>query len=522
MLAVGRINVCLFTNKLPIELYQRKAIVQAELAAVAAGDCSLYELVEKAGTAAFELLKFANKLQSNVLILAGNGNNGADAFVIARKLIENNINCILLERRSSHQTDEIIEAQQGFLDAGGKINELTLHSMDEALSVSETIVDGLLGTGINGKLRQDLCDFIEKINTSKQDKKSNDYKKWILSLDLPSGIQADTGVVDPIAINADMTLCFGGLKQGLFTGSAKNYTGDIYFADLGLSSFLHSANAFRYDEETVPYFLPKRAKNSNKGNFGKLLAIGGDLGMAGAIRLSSEASLRSGAGLVTVVSHSINQSIINNNRPELMFCAFDEYQSHTSSDWLKLKDKIDWCSNIVLGPGLGIQEWGQALFAFLLTFNKPMLLDADALNLLAKITGKKSNWILTPHPGEAARLLGTSIAEIEKDRFAAIKKLHHQYGGVILLKGAGTLVFDGKKLIVCPVGNPGLASGGCGDVLSGVIGALISQGLDLMAATVLGVVVHGKSADLAVRRDGEIGMLASDLLSYIRQLLNKH
>ncbi|ASK70581.1 bifunctional ADP-dependent NAD(P)H-hydrate dehydratase/NAD(P)H-hydrate epimerase [Shewanella bicestrii] len=490
-------------SSLPTALYTQQQVRAAELLAVSEGETTLYQLVERAGRAAFECFTQQSERHPqlegmSLLVLAGSGNNGADALVCARLALEagHQVKVYLLKTQG---TAEFEQALSAYLNLGGVIDSPSI----EAIQQAPVIIDGLLGTGVNGAVREDIAALIHAINQS---------EAWVLSLDLPSGIVADTGVVAQVAVMADVTLCFGGLKQGLLTSKARHHCGHLAFADLGLTPFFDAESATRVGGEMLKSHFAARARDSHKGQSGKVTLIGGDFGMAGAIRLASEACLRAGAGLVTVISRPEHQLTVNVSRPELMFwgCELVDMEVYL---------RLGWAQVVVLGPGLGKHDWGYNLFKAAGLSDKPCVLDADALNLLSQEPRRQTNWVLTPHPGEAARLLGCSVADIELDRFAAVRALQQKYGGVVLLKGAGTVIFDGKQMVVAPVGNPGLASGGCGDVLSGIIGALMAQGMDNMQATVVGVVVHGCAADLAAVQ-GERGMLASDLMPFIRQLVN--
>ena len=485
-------------SQFPKALYTQTQVREAELSAVSQGVSSLYELVERAGAAALECLaKHRSKGLPGVL-LAGRGNNGADALVCARLARASGMDVSVM-MTSAAGTPECQQALTHYLAEGGKLLPLEV----EPILAAKIIVDGLLGTGVRDAVRDDMAKYIRAIN---------DNSAWVLSLDLPSGVIADTGAVVGVAVMADITLCFGGVKQGVLTGKARHYSGELEFADLGLTPFFAEASAQRVGRETLKDYFAARARDSHKGQSGKVTVIGGDIGMAGAVRLASEACLRAGAGLVTVISRPEHQLTVNVSRPELMFWGCDLVD-------MEVYLRLGWAQVIVLGPGLGKHDWGYNLFKAVGLSDKPCVLDADALNLLSNEPRRQTNWVLTPHPGEAARLLGCTVVDIEQDRFAAVRAIQQKYGGVVLLKGAGTVIFDGQQMVVAPVGNPGLASGGCGDVLSGIIGALMAQGMDNMQATVLGVVVHGCAADLAAIQ-GERGMLASDLMPFIRQLVN--
>lgn len=259
--------------------------------------------------------------------------------------------------------------------------------------------------------------------------------------------------------------------------------------------------------------LPPRPRSSHKGDFGHVLVIGGDHGMAGAVRMAGEAALRIGAGLVTVATRPEHVSVVSSMRPELMCHGITVVQD--------LKKLLARATVIVLGPGLGQSHWSQELFHFTLLSEQPKLLDADALNLLSKQPQKREDWILTPHMGEAARLLKITSEEIQADRITAAQQLQKQFGGVAILKGAGTLIqSSAQNLSICNAGNPGMASGGMGDVLSGVIGGLLAQGLTLQQAAELGVCTHATAGDLAAKKEGERGLLALDLMPFLRKLVN--
>lgn len=259
--------------------------------------------------------------------------------------------------------------------------------------------------------------------------------------------------------------------------------------------------------------LPSRALDANKGDFGHALIIGGDYGMAGAVRIAAEAAARTGAGLVSVATRPEHVSIISSTRPELLCYGIN---SVNSLQYLLTKATV-----IAIGPGLGQDNWSKELFSQAINQPQPKIVDADALNLLAKNPVKHNHWILTPHPGEAARLLNTDTKTIQINRLAAIQQLQAIYGGVVVLKGFNTLVLDtDKKAYVCHAGNPGMASGGMGDLLTGIITGLVAQGLTLDNAAKLGVILHAYAGDLAAKEQGQCGLLALDLIPYLRKVLN--
>ncbi len=307
------------------------------------------------------------------------------------------------------------------------------------------------------------------------------------------------------------------MKQGLITAEGPSHCGELSFSDLAVPADIYTAvpvSARRLDLGMLRSFLPLRERSTHKGQCGHVLVIGGDYGYAGAVRMASEAALRTGAGLVSAASrpeHALNMALA---RPELMTCALN-----TAED---LNGLLAKASVVVIGPGLGKSDWASSLLAKTLQTNLALIVDADALNLLAMEPACSNQWILTPHPGEAARLLGCSSAEVQADRFAAIRALQSRYGGICVLKGSGSLIIDTEQSIsICSAGNPGMASGGMGDVLSGVIAGLKAQGLDLADAARVGVCLHAAAADKAAK-SGERGMLAGDLMPELRALANHH
>jgi NAD(P)H-hydrate epimerase len=329
-------------------------------------------------------------------------------------------------------------------------------------------------------------------------------------------VDADTGNVPGVAIRADATVTFVAHKRGLFTGPALSCCGEIVLDDLKIpdAAFADAvADARLIDAEDVRLSLPARRADAHKGNFGHVLAIGGDAGMGGAIRLAGEAALRVGAGLVSVATRGEHVSALNAARPELM--------AHDVSGPQDLEALLHRSTVIAVGPGLGQRAWGHALWLSAIASGKPSVFDADALNLLAlDAPALPANAVLTPHPGEAGRLIGRDTNAVTADRFAAVRAIARKYNAVAVLKGAGTLVAtpDGE-VGVCPWGNPGMASGGMGDVLTGVIAGLLAQGLDAWHAACCGVALHALAGDVAAR-GGQAGTVAGDLFGPLRALRN--
>ena len=289
----------------------------------------------------------------------------------------------------------------------------------------------------------------------------------------------------------------------------------LLFADLDVPAEVYARvapAASRINLGSENSLFMRRRRTAHKGHFGHVLVVGGDPGYAGAVRLAGEAAVRIGAGLVSVATRSQHAAAICMARPELMV--------HAVETGAQLSSLLQRANCIAIGPGLGQSEWSSNLFARVMETRLPLVVDADALNLLAADPVRRDNWILTPHPGEAARMLGCRTADIQADRFAAVRNLQQRYGGIIVLKGSGTLIVDERQeLAVCDGGNPGMASGGMGDVLTGVIAGLVAQGYALPAAARLGVCVHAAAGDAAAK-EGERGLLAGDLMPWIRVLVN--
>jgi hydroxyethylthiazole kinase-like uncharacterized protein yjeF len=488
---------------LPHSLYRAQQIKDFAGLAAEQASTSLYGLMNRAGQACYDVFKSHFPEAKNVLVLTGEGSNGGDGYIFAAIAKESGLQVQLCQvGDASELTGDAAEARNAWRVEQGIIDGIEQADFDKA----DVIVDALLGTGLFGMVRAEYQRLIHKMNQT---------GKPILSVDIPSGLNPDTGAIKEVAVNAQVTVCFVGLKQGLFTGRSAEYCGEIYFSCLGVEKefkALCQSTVSRVTYSDVSHYLQPRSRTSHKGFFGKTLVIGGNVGMPGAARLASEAALRCGSGLVKVLTLAENLLTVLSGRPELMGEGVDI--EHFDGGAIR-----DWATVLTIGPGLGTDLWAKTLLDYVLASELPTVADADALNLLVDNPTWKDNWILTPHPGEAATLLGCSINQIENDRFSAVRNLQRSFGGVVVLKGAGTLICDGKQVYVKNVGNPGMASGGMGDILSGIIAGLLAQGLDSLQASILGVSIHGLAADAAAKSD-ERGLLASDLFPYIRKLVN--
>lgn len=486
---------------IPHSIWHADDLRRAEKEAADSLGITLYELMQRAGEAAFNVAHNAYPQSRHWLVLCGHGNNGGDGYVVARLAIAAGIRVTLLALESDKPLpEEASTARDAWLNAGGVIHSPDILWPEDM----DLIIDGLLGTGLRSAPRENMAALITHANW---------HYAPVVALDIPSGLMAQTGATPGAVIQAAHTVTFIALKPGLLTGKARDVVGVLHHNALGLDSWLagQETHLSRFDASQLAEWLLPRHPTSHKGDHGKLVIVGGDYGTAGAIRMAGEAALRSGAGLVRVLTRIENIAPIITARPELMV--------HELT-LPRLEESLEWADVVVIGPGLGQQAWGKQALQKVENFRKPMLWDADALNLLAINPDKRHNRILTPHPGEAARLLNCSVAEIESDRLLSARRLVKRYGGVAVLKGAGTVVASDETLGIIDAGNAGMASGGMGDVLSGIIGALLGQKLPLYDAACAGCVAHGAAADQLAARYGTRGMLATDLFCTLRRVVN--
>jgi len=484
-------------------------------AAQAAG-CSMFELMQRAGQAAFEQLKAHWPDAQKILVVAGNGNNAGDGYVLATLAKQQGFDVqVGCQEPKRVLTGDAQQAQLNWQKAGGKTQALAKLNF----AACDLLVDALLGTGLTGQVKASFLEIIQQVNQA---------QRPVLSIDLPSGMHADTGQALPVCIKADVTITFVATKPGLVTGIGKEYSGKLVYADLaiGKAFFALASQASQLVGWSMLQALQAKPIHANKGSFGKLLCIGGNQGMAGAIRLSAESALRTGVGLVKVFCHQDSHSLVSAGRPEIML---------TDKN---LKEAFDWCSCIIIGPGLGQDDWAHQQLSRLMSYlqqqPKPVVFDADGLNLLAAMPddllaletlSKLPAVIFTPHPGEASRLLDCDIATIESNRYQASQKIAQQYHGVCVLKGAGTIMQTGSseqhvKSWVCTGGNPGMATAGMGDLLTGITGAFLAQGMTAQQAAIYAVCAHAEAGDRVATQYGQRGMIASDLLQPLRAIVN--
>jgi hydroxyethylthiazole kinase-like uncharacterized protein yjeF len=462
-------------------------------------------LMARAAEAAFRYLLQAWPEPGCIQVLCGTGNNGGDGFLLADLAHKRGFDVAVIQLGDAGKIrgDALLARQQALANGVAFTDFGTC-----PLNGSGVVVDALLGTGLSGAVRDAYTDAIRSINAS---------GARVLAIDIPSGLCADTGRVLGEAVRADLTVTFIGLKRGLFTLQAPDYTGAVQFSDLAVPQAVYAAvpaQCARLELEALLACLPARPATAHKGLYGNVLVLGGEYGFAGAAALAAEAALRCGAGLVQVATRPEHVAALVARTPEVM------PRGVTTGE--EVAPMLAAADVLVVGPGLGQSAWSIELFERAVASGTPMVLDADGLNLLAsgavRDTHSGAVRVMTPHPGEAARLLACTTAEVQADRFAAVTALQARFGGVIVLKGNGSLIADGEGILLSDYGNPGMASGGMGDVLSGVIGALLAQRMPPLEAAALGVCLHGAAADIAAA-EGARGMVATDLLPHMRALL---
>ena len=523
------------------------------------------QLMKRAGQACVKILTAAGQKPRSVTVLCGKGNNGGDGYIVAGLLANRGVKVSVVQCGTDPAKGTDAWQAREFCLASSAQVELAQGDPDAMLArlAPAVIVDALLGTGLNSQVGDDLARVIQAAN-----RYAKDQSGVILSVDIPSGLCADTGAVLGQAIKANSTVTFIARKLGCYTNNGPEHCGQLHFDSLGvpeavyadfhsvgsqlisempqanqdLQSTVNTQVVSLLDYECEVSCLPTRHRNAHKGDHGHLLVVGGNEGMGGAALMAAEAALMAAAGKVTVATRASNVPAIQARRPELMTRVVNNPE-----DLISIMGEA---SALVLGPGLGRDDWAGQLLPATLSAGLPILVDADALHILgarrqAGVAGLDSlhQAVLTPHPGEAYALLdglekgaaksSDAKIDIQDNRLAVVHELRQRYGATILLKGSGTLIAwqdnsngtsqlgsQGTEVCLCPYGNPGMSVAGMGDVLSGVIGALLCQGLMPAAAARLGAVVHAKAADNLVAQQGELGLLATELLPEIRRLLN--
>ncbi len=468
------------------------------------------QLMNAAGAAAFSQIMQHCQQVEPLVVLCGSGNNGGDGYVVADLARSKGLDVVVVSA-ASPTSKAATQACQNFMDNGGRVsNRHSTHF--EAIRGAGLVVDALFGIGLN---RPPMGAYAALIRTA------NQCNAPVVSLDIASGLNSDTGLAYDPCINAAITITFIGRKLGLYCAAGKNYRGQVILENLNLPEALLQRVTPIARLVQPPAHLPAklvRKRDSHKGDYGKLVVAGGEAGMLGASLLCGRAALRCGSGLVTVLSTMQHLDVPALYCAELMSQCMENMDSTTRI----CKDS----DVLILGPGLGQSPWSKKVFDTLMAFAKPMVVDADGLNLLsAARTGtggdaRRDDWVLTPHPGEAARLLGTTITHIQNHRLDAANAICEKYGGVCVLKGMGTVIAERAGAVkICDGGNPGMATAGMGDVLSGIVGSLMGQGLAPFEAAEAGVWLHAQCADKTAQQMGMASLLAGDVIDALPAVL---
>lgn len=481
-------------------VYEADAVRRIDAAAIAGGIAGGV-LMQRAAEAAWQHGRQHWPGAQRIAVLCGPGHNGGDGYALA--LLAAAAGCIvrLFQWQDPPQSDTAAPFVRAWRSQGGLI---------EAAGVAagwtpDLWVDALLGIGLNRAPPDDLATLIESVNA---------HPAPVLALDVPSGLNASTGAQPGAAIQASLTVSFIAHKLGLWTGAGPHFAGTRVRADLDVPSaaFAGIRPAAHLIDAVSVADLPRRRQHAHKGQHGHVLVVGGNTGAIGAALLTGRAALRGGAGYVSVATRPEHVAALVAAQPELMVHGIDHVDG--------LMPLLRRASVVAIGPGLGQDRWARALLDAASSSGRPAVIDADGLNLLAQRPQQLGGTVLTPHPGEAARLLGTTVAEVERNRLDAAHRLARRYGSTAVLKGAGSLVCDGGRTACCPVGNPGMAVAGMGDALTGVIAALMAQGMAPFEAARVAVRVHADSGDWVAARRGPRGMLPGDVIDALGQFLN--
>ncbi|MGM0766908.1 MAG: NAD(P)H-hydrate dehydratase [Pseudomonadota bacterium] len=497
---------------LPEDLYSADAVREIDRYVIDQQGVDGFELMQSAAAAVFRRLVQRWPEPGRILVLCGAGNNGGDGYLVAAAAHRHGlkVSCVAVLPVEKLSGDARRAWQKASRD-GVEVLELKALSeaeRDQQFASAGLVVDAMLGTGVTGAPREPVAEMIRHCLL---------VPVPVVAVDLPSGLNATTGAAAGEVVRADLTVTFIGLKAGLFTGQGPEASGDVCFEPLGTEPWLENSGqtplAGRTDWKALQASLPRRPVTAHKGRFGHVLVVAGERGFGGAGILAAEAAARAGAGLVTLAT-----------RPEYVAPALARCPSIMVQGLIhgsELPALLKAADVVVCGPGIGQGAWGQQMLQQVIASGKPRVLDADALNLMAsRVAVQDDVHILTPHPGEAARLLECPVAEIEADRIKAAARLQQVYGGTIVLKGAGSVIAAADAQPCLASGsNPGMATGGMGDVLSGIIGALYGQFDRPALAARMGAALHLAAADRAATRKGYMGLLPMDVIDALPELL---
>ena len=490
-------------QSLPTDVFNVATVRDIDRSVIEDNGIPGYTLMTRAGEACVREARERFPTARRWQVIVGAGNNGGDGYVVARLAAQTGVAVSVLALVPPDKlTGDAAQAYADYAAADG----VTLEWRGELDTEAHLLFDGILGSGLERDVGGEFAKAVDAINA---------HPAPVVALDIPTGISGDTGAKLGCAVAADLTVTFVGLKSGLFLQDGPDHCGELVFAGLDIPEDARGnpqPSFRRIDDGVVAASLRPRHKTAHKGDFGHVLVVGGGEGMPGAVRLCGEAALRTGAGLVSIATHPAHASGIVMSRPELMCHAIDDAN--------KLEQLVEKADVIAFGPGLGQGDWARELYKVVASARMPSVWDADALNLLAAAPESAGVRIITPHPGEAGSLLGSSAGKVQGDRPSALEALVGKFGGVAVLKGAGSLVSSTTGAPwLCTSGTPGMAAPGMGDVLTGIIAALLAQGLTPEQAAAVGVEVHARAGDKAAQA-GQRGLLATDLLNELRGIIN--
>ena len=471
--------------------------------------------------AAISFVKHIHENEDNFLIICGKGNNGGDGYAIARQLFSKGKNVKIFCISNEDMSNDCMINYKICKNMGIKIF-YEIEELDKLLLDCNVVIEGIFGTGLNSEIKGIYREIIEKTNTA-----SNN--KAIYSIDIPSGINGDTGEVMGISVKADITISFVTYKKGFLNSKIKDYLGKVIIENIGLNetNINHLVKEYYLTSDMVKSFHIKRDEDSHKGDFGKVLIFAGSSGFYGAGNIVAKSCVRTGAGLTTVITDKNNFSL-NVFVPEAM--SFPINFDNINENLEKLENEISNYDVITIGPGIGKSQQAFSIFEKLINIEKnnkgntiKLVLDADALNLLAEnrelFEKIRNRSVLTPHLVEFSRLTGFSPEVINKNKFEIAKEFSKKYGIILLLKGKNTIITNGEELFANSTGNSHMANGGMGDCLTGIICSLVGQKYDLMKSASIGAYLHGKIADELVRRRYTVN--ATDVIDNISKYMNE-
>lgn len=470
-------------------------------------------LMERAALACLTQLEQQSINLRHVAVCCGYGNNGGDGIAIARLLKLRNIDVTLyLIGDPTRSSAEVVKQ----LNIAKAYHVPIMTTLPNDLSQYDVLIDALFGVGLSRDIDGDFAAMIDTINQS---------GAFVMSVDMPSGISADTGQILGVAVKADMTVALAYKKLGLVLYPGAQYAGKVMSADIGIYANPSQASYYSYLPCDLAEKLPKRADYANKGTFGKVLVIAGSNHMSGAAYFSAKAAYRTGSGLVHIYTPHANRDILSTQLPEALISTYQPDHIDTS----KLSELIQWANVIVVGPGMGVSAATQQILTQLLAMaDQPIIIDADGLNVLAQdltlLDKHRGPIFVTPHLGEMARLLNTNIKGIASHLVASAMQFSQQHQVTCILKDTRTVITsaDNCAVYINQSGNNGMATGGSGDVLTGILAGLIAQGIDLDIAAPVSVYLHGLAGDHAAKKHGQYAMLASDIIEHLSDVMTQY